>query len=96
MVEQHKPNFDSIKHINIYGVECWSARDLASLLGYSQWRRFNETIQRAIIACEATGNTTSDHFADAGKPITGGKGAVQQVKDYHLSRFGCYLIAQNG
>ena len=96
MVEQQRPDFDSIKQINVYGVEYWRARDLAPLLGYSQWRRFDEAIQRAIIACEKTGNTASDHFANAGKPITGGKGAVQNVKDYHLSRFGCYLIAQNG
>ena len=77
-------------------MEFWSARDLAPLLGYTKWERFEGAIKRAMIACEKTGNVVEDHFPSAGKPITGGKGAVQNVKDYHLSRFGCYLIAQNG
>jgi DNA-damage-inducible protein D len=66
------------------------------LLGYSQWRRFEEAVQRAITSCRQSGNEPNYHFAGAGKPITGGKGAVQVVNDYHLSRFACYLIAQNG
>lgn len=57
---------------------------------------FEQTIERAITSCEQSGNKTDYHFAGAGKPITGGKGAVQVVDDYHLSRFACYLIAQNG
>jgi hypothetical protein len=66
------------------------------MLGYSQWRRFEQAIERAMASCEASGNKAEHHFAGAGKPIMGGKGAVQVVEDYHLSRFACYLIAQNG
>jgi DNA-damage-inducible protein D len=65
-------------------------------LGYTQWRRFEQAIERAMASCESSGNKADHHFAGAGKPITGGKGAVQMVDDYHLSRFACYLIAQNG
>jgi DNA-damage-inducible protein D len=91
-----QPDFDSIKQTNVYGIEYWSARDLAPLLGYTQWRRFDEAIRRAMVACEKMENSTDDHFAGAGKPIPGGKGAIQNVKDYHLSRLACYLIAMNG
>jgi len=56
-------------------------------LGYTQWRRFEDTIKRAITSCINSGNEPSYHFAGAGKPIEGGKGAVQLVNDYHLSRF---------
>jgi DNA-damage-inducible protein D len=89
-------SFESLKRQNAHGAEYWSARDLQPLLGYSQWRRFEDAIKRAMISCEQSGNKTGHHFAGAGKPITGGKGAVQVVEDYHLSRFACYLIAQNG
>jgi DNA-damage-inducible protein D len=65
-------------------------------LGYTQWRRFEDAINRAKTSCEQSENDPSYHFAGTGKPITGGKGAVQNVDDYHLSRFACYLIAQNG
>ncbi len=88
--------FEGLKQSNEYGAEYWSARDLQPLLGYSQWRRFEDAVKRAITSCEQSGNQPDHHFAGAGKPIAGGKGAVQVVQDYHLSRFACYLIAQNG
>jgi DNA-damage-inducible protein D len=88
--------FEEMKRVNDHGAEYWSARDLQPLLGYSQWRRFEDAVQRAITSCSQSGNEPDYHFAGAGKPITGGKGAVQVVDDYHLSRFACYLIAQNG
>ncbi len=66
------------------------------LLGYAQWRRFEDAIKRAMTSCDESGNSAEHHFAGAGKPIPGGKGAVQLVDDFHLSRFACYLIAQNG
>jgi DNA-damage-inducible protein D len=101
MVDENLPaerfkSFEELQKINQYGAEYWSARDLQPLLGYTQWRRFEDAIKRAIISCEQSGNTPDYHFAGAGKPIVGGKGAVQEVPDYHLSRFACYLIAQNG
>lgn len=93
---QQTPDFDSIKQTNPYGVEYWSARDLMPLLGYDKWERFAGAIKRAIIACEQVGQIISDHFPGAGKMIAAGKGAQREVKDYHLSRFACYSIAQNG
>lgn len=89
-------SFENLKQVNDHGAEYWSARNLQPLLGYSQWRRFEDAINRAITSCEQSGNNPEHHFAGAGKPITGGKGAVQVVQDYQLSRFACYLIAQNG
>lgn len=89
-------SFEGLRLTNEHGAEFWSARDLQHLLGYSQWRRFEAAIQRAIASCEASGNDPGHHFASAGKPIAGGKGAVQIVDDFSLSRFACYLIAQNG
>jgi hypothetical protein len=91
-----RSSFEALKRVNEHGAEYWSARDLQPLLGYSQWRRFEDAIGRAMTSCERSGNKPGHHFAGAGKPITGGKGAVQVVVDYHLSRFACYLIAQNG
>jgi len=101
MSDKHLPalggkSFEDLKKINPHGAEYWSARDLQPLLGYSQWRRFEQAVERAISSCKESGNNPDHHFAGAGKPITGGKGAVQVVEDYHLSRFACYLIAQNG
>jgi len=93
---QRQKSFEELKKINQFGAEYWSARDLQPLLGYTQWRRFEDAIKRAIISCQQSGNKPDYHFAGAGKPIVGGKGAVQEVADYHLSRFACYLIAQNG
>lgn len=89
-------SFESLKRLNQHGAEYWSARDLQPRLGYGQWRRFEQAVRRAITSCETSGNDPQHHFAGAGKPITGGKGAVQIVDDFHLSRFACYLIAQNG
>ena len=89
-------SFERLKQTNQHDAEYWSARDLQPLLGYSQWRRFEQAIERAITSCNESRNNSNHHFAGAGKPIPGGKGAVQVVQDYHLSRFACYLIAQNG
>ncbi len=89
-------SFEELKQVNEYGAEYWSARALQPMLGYSQWRRFEQAIERAITSCKESGNPPEHHFAGAGKPITGGKGAIQVVDDYQLSRFACYLIAQNG
>ncbi len=89
-------SFEDLKKVNEFGAEYWSARELQPLLGYAQWRRFEDAVKRAATSCKQSGNEPSYHFAGAGKPIEGGKGAVQTVNDYHLSRFACYLIAQNG
>lgn len=87
--------FDSIRQCKD-GRAFWSARDLQELLGYEQWRRFEETMERAMIACKNVGQNPDDQFASVGKLIKAGKGAVREVNDYHLTRFACYLTAMNG
>lgn len=88
--------FESIKHINEYGQEFWYARELQVALEYSQWRRFEEAIERAKIACEQSGNPVADHFANVGKMVKLGSGSEREVNDYVLSRYACYLIVMNG
>ncbi len=90
------PSFEALKKHNQHGVEYWNARDLQPFLGYSHWRDFKNAIKKAVESCQQSGNGPSHHFADARNPITSGKGRIQMVEDYHLSRFACYLIAQNG
>ncbi len=90
------PSFEELKQSNEHDAEYWSARDLQPLLGYSQWRRFEDAIKRAITSSEQSGNNPVHHFAGAGKMIAVGKGGAREVDDYQLSRFACYLIAQNG
>ena len=88
--------FESIKHIDENGGEYWFARELQSVLEYTEWRKFNEVIKKAIIACKASNNEVLDHFVGADKMIDLAKGAKRKVSDYKLSRYACYLIAQNG
>lgn len=89
-------SFESLKQSNQHGAEFWSARDLQPLLGYTQWRRFEGAIQKAITSCEQSGNEPAHHFASAGKIVQVGSGSQREVPDFQLSRFACYLIAQNG
>jgi DNA-damage-inducible protein D len=89
-------SFESLRRANAHGAEYWSARDLQDLLGYKQWRRFEDAIARARESCESSGNAVENHFAGAGKMVTIGSETKREVDDYHLSRFACYLIAQNG
>lgn len=77
-------------------IECWSARDLQDILGYIKWDNFKNTIEKAKIACENTGIPLLDHFADVGKMVEVGSGAYREIDDIALTRYACYLIAQNG
>lgn len=78
------------------GIECWSARDLQVLLGYSKWENFEKVIQKAKDACANVGEEISDHFPDVRKTIAMPKGAEKEIDDTILTRYACYLIAQNG
>lgn len=89
-------SFEDLKKLNQHGIEYWSARELQPILGYSKWQRFENAIEKAMESCKLSGNDPKHHFTGAGKQMQFGKGAVQTIEDFHLSRFACYLIAQNG
>src|SRR5436305_4201068 len=92
---EHSSPFDSIRQSES-DREYWQARRLQALLGYKHWREFADAIERAMIACSNSGQRPNDHFGEAHKMIQAGKGAHRFVKDYHLTRYGCYLVAVNG
>lgn len=76
--------------------ECWSARDLQEILGYAKWDNFKNTIEKAKTACENAGVPVVDHFANVGKMVALGSGSMREIDDIALTRYACYLIAQNG
>ena len=88
--------FENLKHINEYGQEFWYARELQSALEYSQWRRFSDAIERAKTACEKSGLSIQDHFADVGTMVKLCSGSTREIEDIALSRYACYLIVMNG
>lgn len=88
--------FEDIKHINELGEEYWEARELMKALGYSKWENFSKVIDKAKISCKLSGYSGNDCFTDVRKPIISGKGKQELIEDYHLTRYACYLIVQNG
>ena len=89
-------DFESYVNQTRNGIEFWLARDLQHLLGYSEWRNFSKVISKAKTACETAGHQILDHFVDVNKTISMPKGAAKEITDFMLTRFACYLIAQNG
>ena len=88
--------FEDIKHIDENGIEFWFARELQLVLDYKEWRKFEGVIKKAIDACENSGISAFEHFVGADKTIKMPKGATKNIKEYKLTRYACYLIAQNG
>jgi len=94
-IKQLFAQFEDAAH-QIEGVECWSARELQALLGYSKWENFEKVIQKAKDACKNAGEEISNHFPDIRKTIAMPKTAEKEIVDIALTRYACYLIAQNG
>lgn len=88
--------FEGLKHLNESGVEFWSAREIYPYLGYAQWRRFEDAIARAKESCKSASQPVAEHFADAGKTSPMPNGGTKDIPDVHLTRYACYLVAQNG
>ena len=76
--------------------ECWSARELCTLFGYQQWRNFCNVIDKAKEACSNVGQDVIDHFIDVNKKVEVGSGAFREIDNVMLTRYDCYLVAQNG
>ena len=96
LIQTLTTKFEAHAHNVEGGVEYWLARDIQPLLGYSTWDNFLNVVSRAKTACEVSGHKTVDHFADVGKMVDLGSGSQRDVDDIMLTRYACYLIAQNG
>lgn len=93
-IEKWRVELDSCANVED-GVEYWLARDLMEPMGYTRWENFAEVVKRAKVSCETNKTPVDSHFRDTTKMITAGV-AARAVKDYKLTRYACYLIAQNG
>ena len=95
-LETNNSIFESIKHIDEFGNEFWYARELAKVIGYSEYRKFLPVIQKAFISCENSNQLINDHFVQVDVMVEIGSKTQRKLQDFKLSRYACYLIAQNG
>ncbi len=92
---KHQVIFEEIKRINDYKLEYWSARELAKILGYKDYRNFETVLNKAKLSCQNSYQPVSDHFGDATEMVELGSSAIRKLKDIRLSRYACYLVMQN-
>ena len=95
-IEKNNKSFEDIKHIDEEGIEFWYARELMPILQYSNWQNFEKIIEKAKISCENSDINAIDHFIDISKMVKIGSGAYREQIDFKLTRYACYMIAQNG
>ena len=96
LVQTLTTNFEAHAQQTESGIEFWLARDIQYLLGYTKWDNFLNVVSKAKTACEVSGHQVTDHIADVGKMVDLGSGSQREVDDLMLTRYACYLIAQNG
>lgn len=96
MVEYSEQTFESIKHVNEYGMEFWLARELSRVLQYADWRNFENAIFKSMEACKNSGFEIDEHFGETTTFTKMNNGATREIGDYALSRYACYLIVMNG
>lgn len=89
-------SFEELRHVTPDGGEYWSARELYPVLEYSRWEKFHAVILKAVVACEQSGHAVADHFHRSVKLVQIGSDSEREIEDFHLSRYACYLIVQNG
>lgn len=96
--EQIKELFEKFESASVHlnGIECWSSRTLSELFGYAEWRNFLNVIDKAKVACVSSGEIAANHFVDITKLVKIGSGTERKVEDIALTRYACYLVAQNG